>query len=150
MGYGSRSRSSRVMVSAKVAVPPVLPGPVGVFWARTISRRKAGGVRGTSASAPRRGGRMDTAGKRLRLLFPDLHGLERGKYLFGDWAATGSAGFCVGVYPLTHDKEILAVPRTQFDVGLHDVEAVLDRGSLRAGWEDDTLVGIADVEAHGR
>jgi glutamine synthetase len=92
---------------------------------------------------------MDTQGKRLRLLYPDIHGLERGKYLFGDWAATGMAAFCIGVYPLTHDKEILPVPRTQFDVGLHDVEAMLDRDSLRAGWEPNTLVGIGDVELDG-
>ena len=76
---------------------------------------------------------MDTQGKRLRLLYPDLHGLERGKYLFGEVAEAGVAAFCVGVYPLTHDKEILAVPRTQFDVGLHDVEATLDRDSAAAG-----------------
>ena len=93
---------------------------------------------------------MDTQGKRLRLLYPDIHGLERGKYLFGDWASTGMAAFCIGVYPLTHDKEILGVPRTQFDVGLHDVEAFLDRDSLRPSWEQDTLVGIADVELHGQ
>jgi glutamine synthetase len=92
---------------------------------------------------------MDTQGKRLRLLFPDIHGMERGKYLFGDWASTGMAAFCIGTYPLTHDKEILSVPRTQFDVGLHDVEAMLDRDSLRQGWEPNTLVGIADVELHG-
>jgi len=92
---------------------------------------------------------MDTQGKRLRLLYPDIHGLERGKYLFGDWAATGMAAFCIGVYPLTHDKEILPIPRTQFDVGLHDVEAVLDRDSLRPGWETETVIGIADVELHG-
>jgi glutamine synthetase len=92
---------------------------------------------------------IDTQGKRLRLLYPDIHGLERGKYLFGDWAATGMAAFCIGVYPLTHDKEILSIPRTQFDVGLHDVEANLDPDSLRPGWEPDTLVGLADVELHG-
>ncbi|MFN8232916.1 MAG: glutamine synthetase family protein [Actinomycetota bacterium] len=92
---------------------------------------------------------MDTQAERLRLLFPDLHGLERGKYLFGDVAAAGKAAFCVGVYPLTHDKEILPVPRTQFDVGLHDVEATLDRDTLRPGWERGTTVGIADVELHG-
>ncbi|HEY7401282.1 MAG TPA: glutamine synthetase family protein [Actinomycetota bacterium] len=92
---------------------------------------------------------MDTTGKRLRLLYPDIHGLERGKYLYGDWASTGMAAFCIGVYPLTHDKEILSIPRTQFDVGLHDVEAHVDRDSLRHGWEPDTLVGIADVEANG-
>jgi glutamine synthetase len=92
---------------------------------------------------------MDTQPERLRLLYPDLHGLERGKYLFGDVAAAGKAAFCIGVYPLTHDKEILPVPRTQFDVGLHDVEATLDRDTLRPGWERDTMVGIADLELHG-
>ena len=34
-----------------------------------------------------------------------IHGLERGKYLLGDWI--GTAAFCVGVYPLTLDREIL-------------------------------------------
>jgi glutamine synthetase len=92
---------------------------------------------------------MDTSGKRLRLLYPDVHGLDRGKYLFGEPAANGVAGFCFGVYPLTHDKEILPIPGTQFDVGLPDVEARLDRDSLRPGWEDDTVVGIADVEHQG-
>ena len=92
---------------------------------------------------------MDTQGKRVRLLYPDIHGLERGKYLYGDVAMNGVAAFCVGVYPLTHDKEILEVPRTQFDVGLHDVEATVDPTSLHTSWEPDTLVGIADVESHG-
>ena len=53
---------------------------------------------------------METNGKRLRLLFPDIHGLERGKYLFGEVAESGHAAFCIGVYPLTHDREILPVP----------------------------------------
>ncbi len=92
---------------------------------------------------------MDTQGKRVRLLYPDIHGLERGKYLYGEGAAAGIAAFCIGVYPLTHDKEILNVPRTQFDVGLHDVEATIDPTSLRTSWEPDTLVGIADLESHG-
>ncbi len=83
---------------------------------------------------------MDTT-DRLRLLYPDIHGLERGKYLFGDVAANGLAAFCIGVYPLTHDREILMVPKTQFDVGLHDVEARLDRESLRPSWEADTTIG---------
>jgi glutamine synthetase len=93
---------------------------------------------------------METQGKRLRLLYPDIHGLERGKYLFGDWASTGMSAFCIGVYPLTHDKEILPIPRTQFDVGLHDVEAFLDQNSVRPSWEPDTVVGIGDMMMHGK
>ena len=92
---------------------------------------------------------MDIKGKRLRLLFSDVLGLERGKYLFGDVADNGRAAFCVGVYPLTTDKEILDISRQQFDVGLPDVEAFVDRDTLRQGWEEDTIVGIADVQQHG-
>jgi glutamine synthetase len=92
---------------------------------------------------------MDTTGKRLRLLYPDIHGLERGKYLFGEVAESGHAGFCIGVYPLTHDREILPVPRTQFDVGLPDIDVTLDRESLRIGWEDETVVGIGDATFRG-
>ena len=92
---------------------------------------------------------MDIKGKRLRLLFSDVLGVEHGKYLFGDVADAGHAGFSIGVYPLTTDKEILDVSRQQFDVGLPDVEAHIDRDTLRPGWEDDTVVGIADMKHHG-
>lgn len=90
---------------------------------------------------------METTGKRLRLLYPDIHGLERGKYLLGDW--TGTAAFCVGVYPLTLDREILPIPGLQFDIGLPDIEVHLDRDSLRPGWEEDTVVGMGDAELRG-
>ena len=92
---------------------------------------------------------MDTNGTRLRLLYPDLHGLERGKYLFGDLAETGHAAFCIGVYPLTHDREILDVPNAQFDIGLPDIDVQLDRASLRPSWEDDTVIGIGDATFQG-
>ena len=93
---------------------------------------------------------MDYAGKRLRLLIPDLLGLERGKYLFGEVAQAGHAAFCIGLYPLTLDREILPVPRQQFDIGLPDIEAELDRDTVRRGWEDETVVGIGDVFQHGQ
>ncbi|HET9672436.1 MAG TPA: glutamine synthetase, partial [Actinomycetota bacterium] len=92
---------------------------------------------------------MDYSGKRLRLLIPDLLGLERGKYLFGEVAQAGHAAFCIGLYPLTLDREILPIPRQQFDVGLPDVDAELDRETLRPGWEPETVVGIGDVFQHG-
>ena len=91
---------------------------------------------------------MDIKGKRLRLLFSDVLGVERGKYLFGDVADAGHSAFCIGVFPLTTDKEILDISRQQFDVGLPDVEAFIDRDTLRPGWED-TIVGIADVKREG-
>ena len=92
---------------------------------------------------------LDIKGKRLRLLFSDVLGVERGKYLFGDVADAGHSAFCIGVFPLTTDKEILDISRQQFDVGLPDVEAFIDRDTLRPGWEEDTIVGIADVKREG-
>ena len=92
---------------------------------------------------------MKAQGQRLRLLYPDLHGIERGKYLLGDWAERGSANFCVGVWPLTFDREILPIPGVQFDVGLPDLEAHLDRETLRPSWEDNTVIGLADTIFRG-
>lgn len=92
---------------------------------------------------------MDVKGKRLRLLYSDVLGVERGKYLFGDVADDGRAAFCIGVFPLTTDREILDISRQQFDVGLPDVDAFVDRDTLRPSWEDDTIIGIADVQQHG-
>lgn len=93
---------------------------------------------------------MDIKGKRLRLLYSDVLGVERGKYLFGDVADAGHAAFCIGVYPLTTDKEILDISGQQFDVGLPDVEAFVDRDTLRPGWEPDTVIGIADIHQHAK
>ncbi|MGH2591056.1 MAG: glutamine synthetase family protein, partial [Actinomycetota bacterium] len=45
--------------------------------------------------------------------------------------------------------EILDVSRQQFDVGLPDIEAFVDRDTLRPGWEEDTIVGIADIHQYG-
>ncbi|HZD16587.1 MAG TPA: glutamine synthetase family protein [Actinomycetota bacterium] len=93
---------------------------------------------------------MDIKGKRLRLLFSDMLAIERGKYLFGDVADEGRAAFCIGLYPLTTDKEILEISDLQFDIGLPDVDAFIDRDTLRPGWEEDTVVGIADVHRQGK
>ncbi|MGZ4126416.1 MAG: glutamine synthetase family protein [Actinomycetota bacterium] len=88
---------------------------------------------------------MDVRDKRLRLLWSDIHGLERGKYLYGDWLSRGRANFCLATYPLTFDREILQVPGLAFDVGLPDLEALLDPNSIRPGWEPDTVVGIGET-----
>ena len=93
---------------------------------------------------------MDVQADRLRLLFSDLHGIERGKYLLGEWAERKYVNFCIGTWPLTFDKEILPIPGVQFDVGLPDMEGHLDRDSLRPGWEPDTAVGLADIRYRDR
>jgi glutamine synthetase len=92
---------------------------------------------------------MDLQGKRLRLMWSDLHGIDRGKYLYGTKGASGQANFCLTTFPLTFDREILPIPGLAFDVGLPDLEAHLDESTIRAGWEPDTLVGVADLYHRG-
>ena len=85
---------------------------------------------------------METNGTRLRLLWSDIHGIERGKYLYGNWRERGRANFCLATFPLTFDREILPIEGLSFDVGLPDLEATIEPDSLRNGWEPDTTVGI--------
>jgi glutamine synthetase len=92
---------------------------------------------------------VDLQGKRLRLLWADLHGIDRGKYLYGDKAAGGTTNFCLGTYPLTFDREILPIEGLAFDVGLPDLQGVLDEQTLRPGWEPETWVGVADTRREG-
>ena len=42
---------------------------------------------------------METNGTRLRLLWSDIHGIERGKYLYGNWQERGRANFCLATFP---------------------------------------------------
>jgi glutamine synthetase len=88
---------------------------------------------------------VEIEGDRLRLLWSDLHGIERGKYLYGDWRERGRANFCLATFPLTFDREILNIPGLAFDVGLPDLEATLDPTTLRPGWEPNTVVGIGEL-----
>jgi glutamine synthetase len=85
---------------------------------------------------------VETNGTRLRLLWSDIHGIERGKYLHGDWQERGRANFCLATFPLTFDREILPIAGLAFDVGLPDLEATVETETLRPGWEPNTTVGI--------
>jgi glutamine synthetase len=92
----------------------------------------------------------DLGGNRLRLLWSDLLGLERGKYLYGKKAEAGHANFALTTFATTHDRTILPIPGLAYDVGLPDMQAQLDAASLRPGWEKDTLVGVADLFRNGQ
>jgi len=86
---------------------------------------------------------------RLRLLWSDIHGIERGKYLYGNWQERGRANFCLATFPLTFDREILPIEGLAFDVGLPDLEATIEPDSLRPGWEPSTTVGIGRLSRLG-
>ncbi len=84
-------------------------------------------------------------GKRLRLLWSDLLGVERGKYLYGKKAEHGHANFAMTTMATTLHRDILPIPGLAYDVGLGDIEARLDQSSIRDGWEKETRVGIGDL-----
>ncbi|WP_394844534.1 glutamine synthetase family protein [Pendulispora brunnea] len=86
---------------------------------------------------------------RLRLLWADLLGVERGKYLYGRRAEAGHTNFAVTTFVTTLDKTILPVAGFAHDVGLPDLQARIDPSSVRPGWEKDTVVGMSDLTRDG-
>ena len=95
---------------------------------------------------------MDMIGKRLRLLYPDIHGLERGKYLFDEVAdedviTNAGVGLGVALDPAANtatkpfliagqggaEGVIVAVPR-----------CITHRPGTRITWKKDRLIeGLA-------
>jgi len=89
---------------------------------------------------------MTATGERLRLFYSDLNAVERSKYLYPQELSKARAAFCLTVFPLTLDREILEIPGYWFDVGAPDMEARLDPSSIRPSWDGaDTVTGMADL-----
>ena len=87
--------------------------------------------------------------KRVRVLFSDHLGLARGKYQPIKTAAGGEAKFCISLYGLTYDKQLLPVPGSGLLDGLPDVVAKYKEESIRPSWEADTGVVIPDIYFKG-
>ena len=87
--------------------------------------------------------------RRVRVLFSDHLGLARGKYQPINTAAGGEARFCISLYGLTYDKQLLPVPGSGLLDGLPDVVAKFKEEDVRPSWEADTGVVIPDIEFKG-
>ena len=63
-----------------------------------------------------------------RVLFCDLHGLPRGKYIPADNSIEGSqkVGFAQGAFSVSLDRDLLTVPGTNILNGIPDMELILD------------------------
>jgi glutamine synthetase len=85
------------------------------------------------------------SGEKLRLLFCDHLSLARGKYLPASKMGDGSSRFCQGTFALTYDKDMQPAPGSTMLEGLPDMEAVYKAADIRAGWEPDTKVVLADL-----
>lgn len=85
---------------------------------------------------------------RVRLLWPDLLGLARGKYLPARMKAD-KTGHCMALFALGFDRDMTPHDGACFFEGLPDLEARFDPESVRAGWEKGTGIAIPDVYKDG-
>jgi glutamine synthetase len=85
---------------------------------------------------------------RIRVLWPDHLGLARGKYLPVRYAERG-AFHCLALFALGYDKEMIPAPGTRMLEGLPDLHATFDLDEVRAGWEPNTGVAVADISFQG-
>ena len=85
---------------------------------------------------------------RIRVLWPDHLGLARGKYLPIRYAERG-AFHCMALFSLGYDREMTPAPGTRMLEGLPDLHATFDMDDVRAGWEPNTGVAVADISFQG-
>ncbi len=85
---------------------------------------------------------------RTRVLFCDLHGLPRGKYVPPAFAERESIGFARAVLAVSLDRELIMVPGTGLEEGLPDMKLVPD-GTVRKSWQDGTSIVLGDLYANG-
>lgn len=85
---------------------------------------------------------------RVRVLWPDHLGLARGKYLPRVHAERG-AFHCLALFSLGYDREMIPAPGTMMLEGLPDLHATFDPAEVRAGWEPNTGVVVADISFRG-
>jgi glutamine synthetase len=88
---------------------------------------------------------MIDEGERFRLMWSDLLGLARGKYLLPGHH-DDPAHFCITTFSVGHDLNMVPLPGYGADVGMPDMVARLDTDSVRRGWEPGTRVAMSFLE----
>jgi glutamine synthetase len=87
--------------------------------------------------------------RRIRALFPDHHGLARGKYLPPEHAERG-ARFCVSLFALAFDRTMTPTPGAMLHEGLPDCELTFAMDAVRPSWEAETGVVVGDLSFRGQ
>lgn len=85
---------------------------------------------------------------RLRVLYPDVFGFARGKYIPAA-AATGEVSYSVGIFGVGYDRALIPAPGAQLLDGLGDMRAVYDLETVRPSWQQGTGVVVADLLSDG-
>jgi glutamine synthetase len=91
---------------------------------------------------------MMTAYKRIRTLFPDHHGLARGKYVPIHLAQRG-VRHCITLFALAFDRTMTPAPGAKLLEGLPDCELTFSMDEVRPSWEQDTGVVVGDLSFCG-
>ncbi len=85
---------------------------------------------------------------RIRALFPDHHGLARGKYLPIKHAPNGTK-HCITLFALSFDRTMVPAPGARLLEGLPDCDLSFAMADVRPGWEASTGVVVGDLSFHG-
>jgi glutamine synthetase len=86
--------------------------------------------------------------QRLRVLFPDHHGIARGKYVPME-LASGGARCCLSTFALDFDRSLSLAPGAGMLDGNPDMDVVFDIDEIRPCWEADTALVVGDLFFHG-
>ena len=81
---------------------------------------------------------------RVRVLFPDHHGLARGKYLPLRSARRGTRN-CITLFALDFDRTMVPAPGAMLLEGNPDVSVEFDMADVRLGWEERTGVVVGNL-----
>jgi glutamine synthetase len=81
---------------------------------------------------------------RVRVLFPDHHGLARGKYLPMRVAADGTHN-CITLFALDFDRTMVPAPGAMLLEGNPDMKVTFDLADVRPGWEEQTGIVVGDL-----
>ena len=81
---------------------------------------------------------------RLRVLYPDMFGFARGKYI-PMAAATGHVSYSIAIFGVGYDRALIPAPGADVLDGLGDMRAVYDPEQVKDSWQEGTGVVIADL-----
>ena len=83
-----------------------------------------------------------------RVLFCDLHGLPRGKYIPTSTGEKESqkVGFAQGAFSVSLDRDLLTVPGTNILEGIPDMELVLEEEKYMS-WQPNTRIRLGNLYA---
>ncbi len=85
---------------------------------------------------------------RLRVLYPDMFGFARGKYI-PMASATGEVSFSVAIFGVGYDRALIPAPGAEVLEGLGDFRAIYDPEEARDCWQEGTGVVVADLFQKG-